>query len=78
MGSNLTQVMCIDVGHPCIEHLNNLPTVFRSLAVSLLARFFRSSTLTESLAQASIKGNATKMSMKQLQYYKKTLQNVPT
>ena len=50
----LMQVTCIDVGHRCIEHLNNLPTVFRSLAVSLLARFFRS-PLTESLAQASIK-----------------------
>ena len=52
----LTQVMCIDVRHPCIEHLNNFPTIFRSLAVSLLARFFCSSTLTESLAQASIRG----------------------
>ena len=29
----------------------SLPAVFRSFAVALLGRFFRSSTLTESLAQ---------------------------
>ena len=32
-----------------------LPAVFRLFAISLLVRFFRSSTLTQSLAQANLR-----------------------